>query len=134
MNNFQKIQFSLPSSKAFLISSISNCNVNRRWFVWYRVPLTTCYIVVYIWDSTLKIKKKYPASITFQYCNSFETEIKINYCIFKSKFNIKFWAMHNNLNLQSKALICKWMHRYYKFLYTSTKSLRCLKYHRLDEI
>lgn len=49
--------FFLPASKTFLISSISNCNVNRSRFVWHRITVTAGDIVASIRDSILKIRE-----------------------------------------------------------------------------
>lgn len=48
----------LPSSKTFLVPSISNSYVDRSRLVWYGVLFTTCYVVVYIWDSILRRREK----------------------------------------------------------------------------
>lgn len=55
-NNFHMVQFALPSSKTFLISSISNCYVHWSWYVRYRITVTTGYVVMYIRDAILQIK------------------------------------------------------------------------------
>lgn len=49
----------LPRSKTFLISSISDCDVHRCWFVSYGIPVTSCYVVIYIGESILKAGQKH---------------------------------------------------------------------------
>jgi hypothetical protein len=51
--------FNLPRSKTFLISSISDCYVHRCRFVGYGVPVSACYVVIYIGESILKAEQKH---------------------------------------------------------------------------
>lgn len=55
----------LLSSKTFLVSSISNCYVDRSRLVWYGILVTTWHVVVYIGDSILQRMKEKRTWISF---------------------------------------------------------------------